>query len=298
MKVKSEWIEKPWSIKAIFDGIDLPNGAKIPYQTEVQKVPYQQINTGQLLTGEVFVDEGDYFEKLTRAGRGLQAKPLEEKIDSISNHIHALIDYPYDDNIENKLNQREIKDFYSKKRTIYPLSKTIDLGYGECAQYAALFAIIGQRAGLKLTINQTPKASLINIVRPDTGKNLYQSIPLGPYSGSHNFISVINQECISVDPTCRLNGINPVHEEIMKQANYSSFLMVAADEKDKDYLASANACLQPTKTKTKLTGTIRPRYLGKDKPTDHWVSRAEFIISGKNTKTTSFRFTSPKITVL
>lgn len=278
MNITTDWIDKPWSIRAEINNIRKEAGQEIILSLPVEKVPLSKIEFGDRIAADTVVDKGIYFKSLTKRGKELKSiSSISDKIDNILQYLNKILSYPYHSNLQQESNFEQLNEFYHNNPSNLPLSECIKYGYGLCAQFGILFAIVAQASDLKVTYNQVAKKTLKNIKRPDTERPLFQSVSLGTVDEHHVYNSVLVEgEYIPVDPTPNLNGMHDTHRKIFEAADYKEYKSLFVDEEDvKNYFGSSNCIFNPYQRKTELQIKIEPRSLGgTQKP--NWPSRVAF----------------------
>lgn len=278
MNIITNWIDKPWSIRTEINNIEKEDGQDIILSLPVEKVPLSKVKVGDKIAADTIVDEGSYFKSLTKRGKEFEnISSISDKIDNILQYLNKLLSYPYHSDLQQESNFKELNEFYHNDPSNLPLSKCIEYGYGQCAQFGILFAIVAQASNLKVTYNQVAKKTLKNIKRPDTEQPLFQSVPLGVVDEHHVYNSVLVEgKYIPVDPTPSLNGMHDVHRNIFEVANYKEFKNLYVEEENvKDYIGSSHCIFEPHQRKAKLRIKVEPRSLeGIQEPS--WPSRVTF----------------------
>lgn len=278
MNITTYWIDKPWSIRVEINNIEKKVTEEIAFLLPVEKVLLSKVHIGDRIAMDSIVDEGNYFRNLIERGKEFKnTYPVSDRINNILQYLHKILKYPYHSDIQEEPNYKEIKEFYYNNPSNLPLSECIEYGYGKCAQFGILFAIIAQAADLQVTYNQVAKKTLKNIKRPDTKEHLFKSVSLGIVDEHHVYNSVlVNDKYVPVDPTRKLNGMYLPHQEIFKMANYEEYKSLLVKEKDtKSYLGSSYCTLGLYQQRAKLRVKLRPSNL-QDNKNSAWASNVIF----------------------
>lgn len=228
-KVDLQWIEPGAVLKV--RAVDVQITPKDPFQLilEFQKLPLPKINPKRSFSlGGITADNGGSLPLLRKKAASFRKVSEEERINLLLDLARANLVYPYQEKLEAlKQNNSDLEKWvreYLCEGGKYPeiLSKYVSKGYGVCRHFAALFAVLAQAAELEVIVAGCCEGQLVNVIRPDSGKPLFKSVPLGPINAAHawNEIRLKNGQWISVDPTANLNGLDNVQKDIFEQAHY------------------------------------------------------------------------------
>ena len=228
-----KWIVRGRRAEVFVPRIEIDQGHPVCFPVRIRKLPLPQIpSKGKFFLHTVPVDpEEAFLAGLIKYAASLGNLPEERRIDILLNKVKELMRYPFPGLIEelDRENPEEahwIQDHFHGSNVFSPLSAYLERGYGKCSQYAALFALLAQAAGLGVILAFCLQGSLVNFVRQDTKQPLFSTVPLGQVDTGHawNEVRMRNGEWVTIDPTKSLNGLDLSHREIFAGANYSHLL--------------------------------------------------------------------------
>jgi hypothetical protein len=206
----------------------------------VKKLP-TSVELGDSIENIIIDNESPKLQQMRAEAAALQSLPQRERVRPLVDLVRKNIHYAYPWVME-ELKQKdpdrakwveENTGVMSSRSTPITLSEIVDGEYAVCRHLSVVTLSLAKDAGLQgahLVYQPTedPESKIKNVLRKDTGGQLFQSVGVNEsFESNHTWVDLLldDEEWIPVDPSVQLTGETAEGMETFKEANYRGTLV-------------------------------------------------------------------------